>query len=241
MLSYVYVAQDPTRPGMVKIGKANNPFNRIKNLSSGPGNPVEWSILGLLECKEQNEAYEYERNIHSRFLDRLYNKEWFNITVEDVKEYCLCELTDKNFITDFEELEELKASIRLCKGKRRLSQAIESAPTKKEIEVNYKIINNLAEIGNQFEGKLTVTELELTARILALWDCYKENNISYEKIIELSSIRNLSEALDLDESATNEAKVSLINRGFLKAYKPIPHSRIYCATTKFLLRKEKDR
>jgi Meiotically Up-regulated Gene 113 (MUG113) protein len=82
--SYVYFIQaNPSK--RVKIGKANNPETRLKELQTG--SPEKLSILGLINCKHSGQAAEREAVLHKQFSDLRLEGEWFDFGHELVA-YC---------------------------------------------------------------------------------------------------------------------------------------------------------
>ena len=77
----LYVAHNPRIPGEVKIGRAQNPFKRLADLSQCQNFHIElvksWSGLGFLEPK-----------LHQQFSDfkvlHTPGREWFTIPREDI-------------------------------------------------------------------------------------------------------------------------------------------------------------
>ena len=74
---YVYLIQSPT--GTFKIGRTNNPKNRMKTFSVKL--PFEVSYLCLVPTTNM---YKLERALHQKFAHRRVNGEWFALDETDV-------------------------------------------------------------------------------------------------------------------------------------------------------------
>lgn len=69
---YVYAIQ---ARGFVKIGKANNPVQRMADLQVG--NPVDLVMRMKIPCKSEKSAEHLERVLHSMFRRFEIRGEWF--------------------------------------------------------------------------------------------------------------------------------------------------------------------
>lgn len=68
----------------LKIGKANDIEKRIHQLQTG--NPIRIDLVGYYPCKNDSFALDLENSIH-RILKRYkYRGEWFEMSVEEIKE-----------------------------------------------------------------------------------------------------------------------------------------------------------
>jgi hypothetical protein len=75
---YVYLVKSPT--GTYKIGRAKNPWNRVKTF--GVKLPFEVELIHLIECEQYHDV---EANLHARFASKRVNgSEFFALTDEDV-------------------------------------------------------------------------------------------------------------------------------------------------------------
>ena len=71
---FVYLIADDR---FVKIGKANNPQKRLKELQTG--NPIELKICALIPCANESKAYDLEGALHRAYRDYRLSGEWFDI------------------------------------------------------------------------------------------------------------------------------------------------------------------
>lgn len=79
MTSYVYFMQSEGG-GPVKIGKADDPERRRRELQTG--RPDTLIVLGTIRCRNDNAAYELENDLHKRFEHYHLNLEWFELGPE---------------------------------------------------------------------------------------------------------------------------------------------------------------
>ena len=82
---YVYAISDGVH---IKIGVAQCPHNRLKQLATG--NPNKLTILGTFDG-----GYELESELHKRFTKVRDNGEWF-IPTESLLEYLNTNIQDKH-------------------------------------------------------------------------------------------------------------------------------------------------
>lgn len=73
----VYVAQ--AESGHIKIGKSNNPHQRIQQLEVGNPESIE-----LLASVKVDHATETERRMHKQFQEYRAKGEWFDVPESDV-------------------------------------------------------------------------------------------------------------------------------------------------------------
>lgn len=81
MDGYVYFISDGT--GWIKIGLANNPLMRLKELQTG--NPHKLKIYGLIHFAKYDDARVCESELHEYFEDVQGVGEWFKS--ESVKSF----------------------------------------------------------------------------------------------------------------------------------------------------------
>lgn len=236
MLSYVYVVHDPTRPGIVKIGKAKDPFSRVKDLSRGASSPIPWEIKILLECTNDKEAYNCERIIHNHFVNKGFNKEWFSITFEEFKEYCSLTWPDNRLISDPIDLGDLKFSF--TSASNNYPANVRTFPNDEEIELNYKAIEDSSVSGLQ--SKIGRNEWLLLQEILRLWKSYGEQEITKEQLVNSFVLDKMSENMNLSYRTASRAKKGLLENGWIKEYEPIYNHKMYCITSKVLSGKEEE-
>jgi hypothetical protein len=74
MKSYVYFIYDSDNK-LVKIGKANNIKQRFSSIISG--NPFNLTIVKTIECESEEKAFELEKELHSKYQNDNFNREWF--------------------------------------------------------------------------------------------------------------------------------------------------------------------
>jgi DNA-binding MarR family transcriptional regulator/predicted transcriptional regulator len=236
MSSYVYVVHDPTRPGIVKIGKANDPFSRVKDLSRGASSPIPWEIKILLECISENEAYNCERVIHTHFANKGFNKEWFSVTFEEIKEYCLLTWPDQRLISDPDDLFDFKFSFISTPNSCPID--IVSFPSDEEIELNYKAIEDSSV--SRLQPKIGRNEWLLFQEILRLWKSYGEQEITKEQLVHLFALDKMAKNMNLSYRSCVRAKKELLKNGLIKEYDPTYNKKMYCVTSKVLSGKEEE-
>lgn len=73
MFSSVYFITD--NHGHIKIGKADNAYNRLKELQVG--NPYKLKVLLSIMMNSQNQAYKLETALHKYFKNYKLEGEWF--------------------------------------------------------------------------------------------------------------------------------------------------------------------
>ena len=78
-MSYVYFILDITS-GAIKIGKANNIYERLPGLQTG--NPNELVVLHYIECESVEDAFNLEKNCHDKFNHLHVRGEWFKYDKE---------------------------------------------------------------------------------------------------------------------------------------------------------------
>lgn len=72
---FVYFIRDDNN--LIKIGKAGNPYKRIKDFERGSTNTYE--LLYLIPCKDGKTAFNIEHKLHDNFAEKRLNGEWFDI------------------------------------------------------------------------------------------------------------------------------------------------------------------
>lgn len=77
--SYVYFISNGDN---IKIGKANNPLGRLKQLQTSSDSVL--TILGVIECYSDSDALQFEARLHIYFSKQRLSGEWFNITEYDI-------------------------------------------------------------------------------------------------------------------------------------------------------------
>lgn len=84
---FVYLIADYLNEGKYKIGVTRGDINkRAKKLQTG--NPGD--IL-MMSCYETDYPFYLEKRLHSRFSDKKYNGEWYDLEPNDINlflEYC---------------------------------------------------------------------------------------------------------------------------------------------------------
>lgn len=75
---YVYFLRTTGKPRRIKIGKANNPIERVKTLQTGCPYPI--TIEGAIKCDSESHALRIERSLHEFFADKRKTGEWFHCT-----------------------------------------------------------------------------------------------------------------------------------------------------------------
>ena len=83
MKSYVYAIQDEHR--FVKIGKANNVNDRLRDLQVG--NPEELRLVGIIECQNESHAIRLEKFLHTEYANYRYRGEWFHASKNLLEEF----------------------------------------------------------------------------------------------------------------------------------------------------------
>lgn len=79
--TYIYLIKD-NRTGYIKIGRSNNPTERIKTLIKQDTllpQPNEFEFITLWEA-----PYYYERLLHKEFSNKRVRGEWFNLNEDDI-------------------------------------------------------------------------------------------------------------------------------------------------------------
>lgn len=79
-LGYVYLIRHATEPGLYKIGKTNNPSNRLKTFNVKLPFEVDYEIL-----IQTDNMTRVEKEWHDHFSHRRINGEWFALDEQDVK------------------------------------------------------------------------------------------------------------------------------------------------------------
>lgn len=72
--SGVYFISDGT---FVKIGKGNNPMQRLRNMQTGNGKPLE--LLLYLPFQDEADAFMIERTLHFFYKKNHVRGEWYDI------------------------------------------------------------------------------------------------------------------------------------------------------------------
>jgi len=70
---------------IVKMGKADNPEQRLKTIQTG--NPYPLKILDTIECEHQEEGFRLERLLHKKCKEHRLKGEWFTNTEELQQEW----------------------------------------------------------------------------------------------------------------------------------------------------------
>jgi hypothetical protein len=81
---YVYFIQAfrDKKHKIFKIGKANDPKRRVKELQTG--SPVKLKLLGTIKCKSEWHSEQLEKRIHDLFYKQRRRGEWFTLGAKDV-------------------------------------------------------------------------------------------------------------------------------------------------------------
>jgi hypothetical protein len=76
---YVYFIKTHTKPGymneLVKIGKSNDPYERLSQLQIG--SPVKLRMMAIVECEGDDDAFRVEKLAHELFERQHKQGEWF--------------------------------------------------------------------------------------------------------------------------------------------------------------------
>src|ERR1035437_2343785 len=114
MSEFIYVLENPSMPGLVKIGRTERSVSeRVNELSSHTGVPTGFAVVKEYAVPNSVEA---ERIIHERLSDYRVadNREFFKMEAEDATDIVESILgTAKPERRDFEREDELVASGRL--------------------------------------------------------------------------------------------------------------------------------
>lgn len=79
--------------GHYKIGIANNPNKRLKQLQT-----AQSSKLTLMDKYQSKFASKIETNLHNLLRHYKLDGEWFDLSIKEVAEFNkMCEKADKNF------------------------------------------------------------------------------------------------------------------------------------------------
>lgn len=79
----VYLLGDSLNEGLFKIGVTRGKIeNRIKKLQTGNGGEIY-----LVDFYETDTPFFIERDLHKRFSCNKENGEWFNLSLEDMKDF----------------------------------------------------------------------------------------------------------------------------------------------------------
>ncbi len=81
MESFVYAISNGQS---IKIGKANNPQQRLKELQTGSSVPLV--LIKVIKCWDSAEALRLESALHRHFKNYRQHLEWYSITNVDVSE-----------------------------------------------------------------------------------------------------------------------------------------------------------
>lgn len=79
---YVYFVKAWGECPLIKIGKANNPEERVKRLQTGC--PFKLKLLGAVRCKSEFHARQVEAMAHRLFRDQRRRGEWFKLSAKHV-------------------------------------------------------------------------------------------------------------------------------------------------------------
>lgn len=79
---YIYVIKNPLT-NYVKIGVAQNPEQRLKQLMTGAGTELELCYKSMI-CSN---AFEIEKKAHDMFKEQSVFGEWFNVDVQEATEF----------------------------------------------------------------------------------------------------------------------------------------------------------
>jgi hypothetical protein len=75
---YVYFLTAFGENPLIKIGKANDPVERMKALQTG--SPFKLKMLGSVKCKSELHALQVERPAHDIFRKQRRRGEWFRLS-----------------------------------------------------------------------------------------------------------------------------------------------------------------
>jgi predicted GIY-YIG superfamily endonuclease len=78
---YVYIIHQTTT-NYIKIGIADNPKNRLKELQTA--SPLPLHLKFTLSCQDRNAAIAIESGLHQHYEKQRMSGEWFDIPVEQI-------------------------------------------------------------------------------------------------------------------------------------------------------------
>jgi len=76
--------------GMCKIGKANDPQKRVRELSTG--SPYRLTVAHTFPLESQFRCFEVERAAHERLAEKRMSGEWFNVTADEAADAVRAEI-----------------------------------------------------------------------------------------------------------------------------------------------------
>lgn len=77
MYVYFIKSKDEFAKQLVKVGKANDPESRLRELQTG--SPIKLRLIGKIKCKTEYQAFQLEKAIHRIFRNRHRRGEWFTL------------------------------------------------------------------------------------------------------------------------------------------------------------------
>ena len=80
--SFVYLARCDSTPGIYKIGKSKGLAARESCLKCGN---IYLKIVASVQLTSEREAYKLETYLHKLFVDKRVEREWFEISEEDIQ------------------------------------------------------------------------------------------------------------------------------------------------------------
>lgn len=81
---YVYFVKAWGECPLIKIGKANKPEERIKQLQTGC--PFKLNLLGTVRCKSEFHAKQVETMAHRIFYKQRRRGEWFKLSAKHMEQ-----------------------------------------------------------------------------------------------------------------------------------------------------------
>jgi hypothetical protein len=72
-----FIGAEGKRNTLIKIGKANDPLNRLMELQTG--SPIRLRIIGSVKCRNSDHARQVEKLAHNLFWKQRRHGEWFNL------------------------------------------------------------------------------------------------------------------------------------------------------------------
>ena len=161
MAEIVYLLTNPTMPGLVKIGFANNLEERMRSLSGGTGVPLPFECFYACEVENKKEV---ESALHEAFGDHRINpkREFFRINPSRIQ--AILKLLAKKDVTPTTEItdtpEELEALHKEQKRAERFNfkmVGLSPGVTLKFIQDESVTATIVDERNVEFEGKITST------------------------------------------------------------------------------------
>lgn len=75
---YVYFVKAWGECPLIKIGKANDPLERVRKLQTGC--PFKLKLMGMVKCRSEYHALQVEKFTHELFRKQRRRGEWFRLS-----------------------------------------------------------------------------------------------------------------------------------------------------------------